>query len=192
MFLYKRKNIFGKLEGFTLIELVVVMAIIALLAALIIGAIAITRQQADVTRLRSDAHNIQTALEGYFAKNRHFPPDYRVDAYSLYADTSAYYTDGKTYANQDGAHPLSTMGASSWPTPPANNGSKGLICYSAGLNAQDYWFWILTPGEVQAGKVCIAPSCTNSTCGFIAADPGSKIHCPNGTTSSGCSSQYWY
>jgi len=60
-------------QGFTLIELVVVLAILAILAALIVGAIQISRRTQRNTQLRGDARTIKTALEGFYAKNRYFP-----------------------------------------------------------------------------------------------------------------------
>jgi len=60
-------------KGFTLIELVVVMAIIALLALLIIGAIIVVRRTATETANRSNAKTIRTALESRFAANRQYP-----------------------------------------------------------------------------------------------------------------------
>lgn len=55
-------------KGFTLIELVVVMAIIAVLALLVIGAIIVARRTATETTNRSNAKTVQTALESTFAK----------------------------------------------------------------------------------------------------------------------------
>lgn len=57
-----------KQKGFTLIELVVVMAIIAVLALLVIGAIIVARRTATETTNRSNMKTVQTALEATFAK----------------------------------------------------------------------------------------------------------------------------
>lgn len=57
-------------QGFTLVELMVVMAIIAVLATMIIGAIQLARSTATETVHRSNVKAVQTALEGYFATNR--------------------------------------------------------------------------------------------------------------------------
>jgi prepilin-type N-terminal cleavage/methylation domain-containing protein len=60
-------------QGFTLIELVVVMAIIAVLAVLIIGAIILARRTATETANRGNARTMQVAMEAYYAKNRSYP-----------------------------------------------------------------------------------------------------------------------
>lgn len=59
--------------GFTLIELVVVMAIIAVLSVLIIGAITVARRAAVETSNRGSAKSIQTGLEAYYGKNKQYP-----------------------------------------------------------------------------------------------------------------------
>jgi prepilin-type N-terminal cleavage/methylation domain-containing protein len=62
-----------KKKAFTLIELVVVMAIIAILSVLIIGAITVARRAAVETSNRGTAKTIQTGLEAYYAKNKVYP-----------------------------------------------------------------------------------------------------------------------
>jgi len=58
-----------KKKGFTLIELVVVMAIIAVLAALMVTAIVAARKAATNTQITGNAKTIETALETYSTKN---------------------------------------------------------------------------------------------------------------------------
>lgn len=58
--------------GFTLIELMVVMAIIAVLATLIIGAIKLATDTSKETTHRSNSKAIQTALEANYAKYRRY------------------------------------------------------------------------------------------------------------------------
>ena len=59
--------------GFTLIELVVVMAIIAVLALLVIGAIVAARNAQKRTVHRGNAATIQTAMEAMYTKNQAYP-----------------------------------------------------------------------------------------------------------------------
>jgi prepilin-type N-terminal cleavage/methylation domain-containing protein len=56
-------------KGFTLIELVVVMAIIAILSLLIVAAITAARRQSTTTQRTGNVKTIETALESYAAKN---------------------------------------------------------------------------------------------------------------------------
>ncbi len=64
----RKKFTLGEAKGFTLIELVVVMAIIAVLAVLVIGAITIARQTAMETADRSNVRTLQTCLEADYTK----------------------------------------------------------------------------------------------------------------------------
>jgi len=56
-------------KGFTLIELIVVVAIIALLAGIVVGGITIARQSAIEAERKGNLKSIQTALEAYSQKN---------------------------------------------------------------------------------------------------------------------------
>lgn len=59
-------------KGFTLVELLVVMALIAVLAVLILGAIQLARNTATETVDRSNAKVVQAALESNFAKFKEY------------------------------------------------------------------------------------------------------------------------
>jgi prepilin-type N-terminal cleavage/methylation domain-containing protein len=66
------KNLKRK-EGFTLIEVVVVMAIIAILALLVVGAITIARNVQKETVAKANAKQAQTLLEAKFAQDKAYP-----------------------------------------------------------------------------------------------------------------------
>ena len=61
-------------RGFTLVELMVVVAIIALLAAIIIPNYVHARAQASVSQSEANIKQIATSLELYYADNQAYPP----------------------------------------------------------------------------------------------------------------------
>lgn len=66
----KKKN--GQ-KGFTLVELMIVVAIIGILAAIAIPQFAAYRAKAQNSAALSDTRNLRTSLEGYFADWQVYP-----------------------------------------------------------------------------------------------------------------------
>lgn len=62
-------------KGFTLIEMLVVVAIIGLLASVVITGLGSARQKARDTRRISDIRQIQNVLETYYSNNVSYPAD---------------------------------------------------------------------------------------------------------------------
>lgn len=60
-------------KGFTLVEVVVVMAIIAVLTVLIIGAINVARKQMKYAEARAEIRDIRTGIEAYLSKFGEYP-----------------------------------------------------------------------------------------------------------------------
>ncbi len=70
-FLNKMRKVGHK--GFTLVELMIVVAIIGILAAIAIPQFAKYRQRAFNTAALSDARNLRTDCEGFYAEWFHYP-----------------------------------------------------------------------------------------------------------------------
>lgn len=65
--------IFKKQKGFTLVELLVVLAIVGILLALAVGGIRIVQEVNRDTQRKAFARDIQLALESYQEKNNKYP-----------------------------------------------------------------------------------------------------------------------
>ncbi len=62
-------------HAFTLIELLIVVAIIAILAAIAVPNFLEAQTRSKVSRAKADMRSIATALESYTVDNRRYPPD---------------------------------------------------------------------------------------------------------------------
>jgi len=60
-------------KGFTLIEILIVVAIIAILASVVLVGLGPTQQLGRDSRRVSDLHEVQNGLELYYNKNGHYP-----------------------------------------------------------------------------------------------------------------------
>jgi len=67
------KKLFSKQKGFTLVELLVVIGIIAVLSAVVLTSLSSSRAKARDGRRVSDIQQIQLALEQYFDKCGQYP-----------------------------------------------------------------------------------------------------------------------
>ncbi|MFA4828047.1 MAG: prepilin-type N-terminal cleavage/methylation domain-containing protein [Thermodesulfovibrionales bacterium] len=63
----------GKDKGFTLVELLVVVAIIGILAAIAIPQFSAYRMKAYNAAAQSDVRNWRSAMEAYFYDNQQYP-----------------------------------------------------------------------------------------------------------------------
>ena len=60
-------------RGFTLIEMLIVIAVIAILAGIVITGVSGIQASARDTKRMGELRGVQTTLEGYFAKCGHYP-----------------------------------------------------------------------------------------------------------------------
>jgi general secretion pathway protein G len=85
-------------RGFTLVELMVVVAIIALLAAIIIPNYVHARAQAAVSQSEANLKEIATALELYYTDHQTYPPSGNVTPAIFGGSTNPYLTATPTNA----------------------------------------------------------------------------------------------
>ena len=69
----KKQSIFNSVRGFTLIEILIVVAIIAILASSVLVGFGPAQRQGRDSRRISDLRQVQNALELYYAKCGYYP-----------------------------------------------------------------------------------------------------------------------
>lgn len=107
-------------KGFTLIEMLIVITIIALLASLILVGMGGARAKTRDSRRIADLHNVMNALELYYAKNSNYPV------------SSDWNTLSTTLINED-------IGVSRIPQDPLHSSpTANTYYYGASTDTQDY------------------------------------------------------
>ena len=87
-------------RAFTLIELLIVVAIIAILAAIAVPNFLEAQTRAKISRVKADMRSFATAVESYRVDANHYPPPYGVsvvgrDSLSVLSTPVAYITTAK-------------------------------------------------------------------------------------------------
>src|SRR4051812_893335 len=81
--------------GFTLVEMLIVIALIGILAAALVEKMDAALAQARDTRRKADLHKLQLALTVYYARNGNFPlSDTNQNPPDWYSSTGWYYPSG--------------------------------------------------------------------------------------------------
>jgi general secretion pathway protein G len=65
-------------KAFTLIELLIVVAIIAILAAIAVPNFLEAQTRSKISRVRNDQRTLATAMESYYVDNNAYPPEYLI------------------------------------------------------------------------------------------------------------------
>jgi len=68
-----KKRLFEEESGFTLIEMVIVISVIAILMSMAVPTLSGVKNRANLTVVKSDLHNIMSSLELYYMKNYKYP-----------------------------------------------------------------------------------------------------------------------
>lgn len=108
--------------GFTLIEILIVVAIIAILASVVLVGLGPTQQAGRDARRLSDLSEVQTALELYYSKCGFYPG----------TANCAASTPGTTWAAMAAALTGSTIGVPTIPNDPSTNGTYYYEAFSGG------------------------------------------------------------
>ena len=143
-------------RGFTLIELMIVVAIIAILAGILIPNFVNARSQAQTAACESNLRAIATALELYYADNQVYPT-----AAGAAVQPALLTANGVAYLNNTPKDPAAQSGAATYvlTTAQATGGSPAsytIVC--PGVHVGSTLTKIPLAGGT-SGTVC-GPSCT--------------------------------
>ncbi|MFM2081981.1 MAG: hypothetical protein RL380_672 [Verrucomicrobiota bacterium] len=112
----KNQNRNRQVGGFTLIEMLVVIAIIGILASMIVAGASIASRKSKLTRVKVQLTRLESAIEAYQKQRGYFPPDNSANSqtntlyYELSGTTFNPADTEKTYTTLDG-HDVITANA---------------------------------------------------------------------------------
>jgi prepilin-type N-terminal cleavage/methylation domain-containing protein len=133
------KNIFFLKRGFTLIEVLVVVAIISILSSILYMNFGEAREEAVNKVVRSELKEIQLAIELYRAQNDHYPTSTAAwNAGVLVPDFAPSMPDPDKSANDDCSYDYITdVGVGSYYKLVANKCLAGIANQAEGVQADD-------------------------------------------------------
>lgn len=104
-----KPGIFSASRAFSLIEMLVVMAVLAVLAALIFPAVISATKAKILRRTHTELEDLQSAIASYKAKFNHYPPDNAdsVVIHQLYYELAGTRLTNGTYVTLDGSAHIS-------------------------------------------------------------------------------------
>lgn len=134
----KTKTLFGKKKAFTLIELLIVIAIIGILASIVLVVLNGSREKSQLANTLSAIKMVQTGLESYYTQNQGYPVSIGWQGYC--SDPSWGASRGDNWIPElasSGAIStavLPTDGRQSGNGAPCNDSTKQIIYYSNGTD----------------------------------------------------------
>ena len=121
-------------SGFTLIEILIVVAIIAILASVVLIGLGPTQEAGRDARRLSDLHEVQNGLELYYGKCGYYPGGVAAGACAVTATTG--YNTGAT--TMTAALTGVGVGVGSVPLDPTNSGTHVYTYHTNGASADSY------------------------------------------------------
>jgi prepilin-type N-terminal cleavage/methylation domain-containing protein len=121
-------------QGFTLIEILIVVAIIAILASVVLVGLGPTQQSGRDARRLSDLHEVQNGLELYYNKCGYYPGTAAAGNTCPAASNAA--TAG--YADMSAALIGSNLDITQVPVDPTNSGTHVYSYFTNGASASEY------------------------------------------------------
>jgi len=124
---------FSNKSGFTLIELIVVIAVIGILAGLIVVRIGSANQDARNSRREADLNQMKNAIQQWQAMDggaiATTPPCSGTDDTARY--TNATNITAVTFLSANNRQPTFYLANNAWPAPPLAGGTQYRYCYFA-------------------------------------------------------------
>lgn len=142
-----------KRKGFTIIELLIVMAVIALLIGIAIPSFRAMQTQAKETRAQGDTRVMKLALEKYYINNNSFPADDANQAQTILMAETNSVIESNLY------DPF---------------GSTTTTLYEYKISSNGNYYVVYSIGDGGAGVMTIADD------GTVATTAGSPIYATNG------------
>ncbi len=121
-----------KNKGFTVVELLVSIAIIGLLSAVVFASFSQAQKKARIARRVSDLKQVQTALAYYYAVNKSYP-----NTNWEWRSSCSWWG---SYAANNVIPGLVPNYIANIPTDPQMNASANTSCYVYASNGTDYFF----------------------------------------------------
>ena len=139
-----------KAKGFTLVEILIVVVILGILAAIVVPQFTNAANEARVGNIATQVSTIENQIELYAAQNNGSYPDLATDGWGAVGTAGTMIGDG--YLKEVPVNPFdgtSTIGA--WP---AGTDTSASIVYG---DATGGWLYDITTGNIAASTSIAAP-----------------------------------